>query len=394
MTRSIAGGDNPSPPVPHDGCPPEARLLLASDVRFTATPNGGLVYRPSTRLVARVGINEWEVLRRFDGADMQQIRKKVERDCGLHIAMEELAGFSRHALAIGLLERPGSPDAQSSRRRRGLSWSLALWNPARVFGWCAPRARVLFHPIAIGAGFGLIAIAAVSSVASAETSVASRIPIWQLVFIFLVELNLVSILHECGHGIALHRYGASTREIGIRFVLGWPCWYCDITESYLLPRLRQRVAVLMAGPFVQAVVCAIVVLAARGTGPHIVAIRRAATLLGVLSLLNFFPFIRSDGYYLLTEFTDIPNLHTHAWLWLTSSAARHRMRLEWSRGKRFAIAAYGLASAAFMAYVLAQAVAVIGIDSVGTEHVPIRTVEAVLSVMVIVTTVARRRSLT
>jgi len=393
MARSIAGGDSPSPPVPHDGCPPEAGLSLASDVRFTAAPNGGLVYRPSTRLVARVGINEWEVLRRFDGGDMQQIRSKVERDCGLHIAMEELAGFSRHALAIGLLERPGSRGAQSSRQRRP-GWSIALWNPARLFGWCAPRARVLFHPIAIGAGFVLIAIAAVSSAARAETSLASRVPIWQLVVVFLVALNLVSILHECGHGITLHRYGASTREIGVRFVLGWPCWYCDITESYLLPRLRQRVAVLLAGPFVQAVVCAIVVLAARGSGPHIVAIRRAATLLGVLSVVNFFPFIRSDGYYLLTEFTDIPNLRTHAWLWLTSSAARHRMRLEWSCGKRFAIAAYGLASAAFMAYVLARAVAVIGADSVGTEQVSIRTVEAVLSVMVIVTTVARRRSLT
>jgi len=367
-------------------------LLLAQDLRFTASTQGGLLYRPSTGVVVRVGLVEWEVLRRFDGSGgVEHVRERVERECGLNFTTTDLGAFARSATAAGLLEQPRSSIVRASRRT-GLSWSVALWNPERFLAWSAQRTSLLFHPLATAVGLLLIAIGAVSFMERPAVSTASPVPAWEHVVMFLILLNLVSIVHECGHGLALHRYGASVREIGVRFVLGWPCWYCDITESYLLPRLRQRIAVILAGPFVQAVSCAVIVLAARGTGSHVLALRSTAALLGVLSVLNFFPLVRSDGYYLLTELAGMPNLRSDAWNWLASSPARQQMRTRLPAVRRLAVAVYALASAAFMALVLARAVSALRRVFLGAGHFSIRTVTAALSVVMILTMFVKRRS--
>jgi hypothetical protein len=158
--------------------------------------------------------------------------------------------------------------------------------------------------------------------------------------------------------------------------------------------LKQRVAVIVAGPFLQAVVCAAAVLAAHGGDPHVVAVRSAAALLGLLTVLNFFPLIRSDGYYLLTELAGMPNLRTDAWRWLASSAARQRMHITMPKARRLAITAYALASLGFLMLLLDHAVILIARMFVAGDHLSIRTVTAALSVIMIFTTLLKSRSST
>src|SRR5205814_1717592 len=86
------------------------------------------------------------------------------------------------------------------------------WNPERLFTWCAPRASRLFHPLAVSAA--LLLILAAVAVPAPDTAL-PRLSASYHLMVFVVVLNLVSILHECGHGIALHHYGGSAREIGI-----------------------------------------------------------------------------------------------------------------------------------------------------------------------------------
>jgi putative peptide zinc metalloprotease protein len=371
-----------------------------------ATLHGtGLVHQSSTGLVARIGRVEWEVLRRFDGTNTELVRQRVERECGVRVALRELEAFARHARVIGLVEcpesrtvaRPRSPRARPgiffvSSCLRGLSWNIPLWNPERVFAWCASRASFLFHPISIAAGVLIVAAAAVTSAGAAHIQTAPHIPGGVRLAMFLTLLNIISIVHECGHGLALHRWGGHVREIGVRFILGWPCWYCDITESYLLPQLRQRAAVILAGPFVQVVACAGVMLITHGSGTHLVAVHDAAALLGALSILNFFPLVPSDGYYLLTELAGMPNLRADAWSWLASGVARKRMRARLSVVRRMAIAAYAVASAGFVLLVLGRALTLIGQVFIGAGSVSFGTVASALSIVVIAATIFRSRS--
>src|SRR5438034_519164 len=186
---------------------------------------------------------------------------------------------TRHAIRCSRAIRLGGRRNVASRLRRGRQLPFASGacarSPLRASGsspgrWPAvstvdaARGSLLFHPLALGVGVLTIIVAVLTLVEAAPGSIPFPVPTQPQLIIFVILFNIVSIVHECGHGLALHRYGGSVREIGIRFVLGWPCWYCDITESYLLPHLKQRVAVIVAGPFLQAVVCAAAVLAARG----------------------------------------------------------------------------------------------------------------------------------
>jgi hypothetical protein len=154
-------------------------------------------------------------------------------------------------------------------------------------------------------------------------------------------------------------------------------------------------AVLLAGPFWQAVACALLVIATtRSSQPHLVAVRTAATMLGLFSALNFFPFVPSDGYYMLTELARMPNLRTHAWRWLSSSVARGRMREELPRARRLAIGAYAVASAAFVLLVFAQAIVIVVRVLGGSAPGSFRLVTATLSIIVIVATgISRLRQL-
>jgi putative peptide zinc metalloprotease protein len=343
--------------------------------------------------VARVGRVEWEVLRRFDGTSTELIRQRVERECGFRLTLTELEAFARHARVVGLLEYPGRPGV-ARPRSGGLSWNVPLWNPECLFAWCAARASFLFHPISIVAGLLLVAAAVIVGSTAAHGRPTMHLPSVSQLATFLMLLNIISIVHECGHGLALHRFGGRVREIGVRFILGWPCWYCDISESYLLPHLRLRVAVILAGPFVQLVACAGVMLVTHGFGTHLLPVYDAAVLLGALSALNFFPLVRSDGYYLLTELTRMPNLRTQAWNWLTSSLARKTMRIRLSPLCRRTIAAYAVASLGFVVLVLGRALTLVGQALVGAGSVSFAAVTSALSILVIAATIFRGRSLT
>jgi hypothetical protein len=393
IAQSLPGGDTLSPPAAGGGfvLPP-----VAPDVRFvpSGTPAaGGLLHRQSTGLVVRAGALEFEVLRRLDGTDPEQVRGRLERECGIHVTRCELETFARHAGEIGLLD--WSAEGRRARSRwRGVSWRVPLCNPDRVFSWCAPRTRFLFRPVSVLLEVVTVIVAAAIFLETMPLPARRLAPSWSQGLIFFLLFNVVSIVHECGHGLALHRYGGHVREIGVRLVLGWPCWYCDITESYLLTRLGQRVAVLLAGPLWQAVVCAVVIVGAHGPSPYAVVLRKGAAVLGALSLVNFIPFLRADGYYLLTEIAGVPNLRRHAWNWLVSPAARQRMRVEWPRIKCVVVVAYALASAAFIGLLLERAVTSVARVFVGAAHVSIGTVAAAITIVVIATTVIRGRSIT
>jgi hypothetical protein len=239
-----------SPPDSHHG-----PLTLAGGLRFVPSeiPHGpGLLHQRSTGLVARVGPVEWEVLRRFDGAHTDVVRQRVERECGFQVTSAELNAFARRARAAGLLECPGSPSI-ARPRSRGMGWNIPIWNPEHVFAWCASRASLLFHPMSLAGGAAIVAFAAVDFWRSSYSREPLQIPSLIQLATFLALLNIISVVHECGHGLALHRCGGRVREVGVRFVLGWPCWYCDITESYLLPERSFRSSRVQASCWSRAV---------------------------------------------------------------------------------------------------------------------------------------------
>lgn len=120
---------------------------------------------------------------------------------------------------------------------------------------------------------------------------------------------LLFFVHELGHTSAMKKYNLSAKGIGVGFYFFTPVMYADVSESWKLPN-KQRVVVDIGGFHFQFMITLLYFLCA--------IIFESPTLLYVVSLslfisiFNFNPFIKSDFYWGISDFFNIPNLREKA----------------------------------------------------------------------------------
>lgn len=129
---------------------------------------------------------------------------------------------------------------------------------------------------------------------------------------FALAIALAKTLHEVGHAVVATRHGLRVGHMGIAFVVMWPMLYTDTGEAWRLRHARQRLAVASAGIATELILAALSTLGWALAAPGIVrgALLYLATTSWALTLaLNASPFTRFDGYYILCDLLDFPNLH-------------------------------------------------------------------------------------
>lgn len=132
---------------------------------------------------------------------------------------------------------------------------------------------------------------------------------------FMLALIVSKALHEMGHALVATRLGLRVAHMGVAFIVLWPMLYTDTGESWRLRSHRQRLAISIAGVSVEMALAGIATLAWAVLDDG--AIRQAmlylATTAWILSLaLNVSPFMRFDGYFILTDVLNFANLHERA----------------------------------------------------------------------------------
>ena len=119
------------------------------------------------------------------------------------------------------------------------------------------------------------------------------------------------VLHELGHAIACKHFGGECHQIGPMLLVFTPALYCDTSDSWMLPSRWQRAAVGMAGIATEVFLAAIAAFVWAWTAPgiaHYIAMN-IMLVCGVSTLLfNANPLLRYDGYYVLSDICDVPNL--------------------------------------------------------------------------------------
>ena len=125
-------------------------------------------------------------------------------------------------------------------------------------------------------------------------------------------LFAVKFLHELGHAFTAKRYGCRVPAMGIAFLILWPVAYTDTNEVWKLSDKRQRIHVAIAGVVTELIIAVWATLLwaflPEGSLKSIAFI--LATLTWVTTLIiNVSPFLRFDGYFVLSDWLDIPNLH-------------------------------------------------------------------------------------
>ena len=130
-----------------------------------------------------------------------------------------------------------------------------------------------------------------------------------------VGLVLVKAVHEFGHAAACRRFGGEVHTMGLMFLLFTPVPYMDATASWSFRSRWQRALVGAAGMIVELFVAALAMFVWAATGPgalHSIAYNMIFVASVSTVVFNANPLLRFDGYYILSDLLDIPNLHQRA----------------------------------------------------------------------------------
>ncbi len=124
-----------------------------------------------------------------------------------------------------------------------------------------------------------------------------------IIFILLMFINV--LFHEFGHASAARYFGATPGEIGGGFYLLAPVYYTDITDIWRLNKL-QRIIVNLSGIYFEFILLSMVLLFSLIF--NLVILTNTSIICMLLSLNNLNPFVRSDGYWIISDLTNTPNL--------------------------------------------------------------------------------------
>lgn len=124
----------------------------------------------------------------------------------------------------------------------------------------------------------------------------------------LVVLVLVALfLHECGHAFTVRHFGREVNRGGLIMMYGMPGAYIDTSDMWLAPK-AARLAVTAAGPFVNFVLGGLASLSMLLWPERASFFSFFAFTNYLFIIANAIPFLKFDGYYLLMDWLEIPNL--------------------------------------------------------------------------------------
>jgi putative peptide zinc metalloprotease protein len=305
----------------------EACLKLRSDLIVSKQDNDeGVLYvikDPATDRFFRFKEIENFIAQQYDGKTTpEEISQRVESKFDIALSQDNLAQFASRLQRIGLL----TDKELTSETRKKKKWKLSgdifylrgkLFNPDRFFDWLLPRIWFLFTPafIILSASLVLIAIGITIinwTLVMHEFSGLFRFE--SLVLAWFVMLGVVAF-HESAHGLTCKYFGGHVREIGFMLIYFQPAFYCNVSDAWLFPKKSHRMWVTFAGAYFEIFLWAMATIVWRVTDPS-TALNHFALIVTATSAFKMFfnmnPLIKLDGYYLLCDWLDIPNLRQKA----------------------------------------------------------------------------------
>ncbi len=317
---------------------------------------------------------EHAILEMLDGrTSLAEIKRRFERAFApLQVSVERIQAFLARLHGSGLLlaETPGQGEQyllrRSRRRRAELMQSLAgllairfrSFDPEPLLRWLYPKCRWAYGPLFL-AGCLLLALAAVTLVTAEFDVLRSRLPDFHAFFSarnaawLAVTLATAKILHELGHALTCKHFGGECHEMGIMLLVFTPCLYCNVSDSWMLSSRWQRIAITAAGMVVEIVLASVCTFLWWFSQPGLLN-TLCLNMMVVCSvstiLFNGNPLLRFDGYFILSDLVEVPNLSQQSKVLVRRTLGRSLLAVEYRddravpEGRRGMLAVYGVAS--------------------------------------------------
>lgn len=279
---------------------------------------------------------EYAILNMLDGeTSLQSIKDRFQAEFApQRISLQDLQQF------VGMLHRSGLVISHASGqgkplRRRGetkkrkelfskLSNVFAIRfrgiDPERILNALLPWFGWLFTPwcLMLAVLFGLTAIGLVlvnyqefrGKLPTFEQFFAANNWIW-----LGLTMAAVKVLHEFGHGLSCKKFGGECHEMGLMFLVFTPCLYCNVSDSWMLPNKWQRVFIGAAGMYVELILATIATFLwwfSEDGMFHFLCLSVMFICSVSTVVFNGNPLLRFDGYYILMDILEIPNLRQKA----------------------------------------------------------------------------------
>lgn len=201
-----------------------------------------------------------------------------------------------------------------SNLRSPMAMRFTLFDPDRFLNRTALTGRLLYGWVGILLWLGVV-LPALFLVGVNWTELTSNISdaVFKLENIFVIWLvyPVVKLLHEFGHAWAVKRWGGEVHEMGVMFLVLMPVPFVDASAASGFPSRYQRMLVGASGILIELFVAGVAMLVWANVEPGAVhAVAYDVLLIAGLStlLFNGNPLLRYDGYYVLADFLEIPNL--------------------------------------------------------------------------------------
>jgi putative peptide zinc metalloprotease protein len=272
--------------------------------------------------------------------------------------------------AANLLQSDVPPDTveifRRSQRRESAEWwrrvtnplsvRFPLLDPGRFLDRGLPWVQPLFSwPGAIVWGVTVVSAFVVGLVNWPELSegTATQLLSPQNLLLMAVVYPVLKALHELGHAFATRVWGCEVHEMGILFLVLMPVPYVDASAASVFSDKWKRVAVGGAGIMVELFLASLALFtwllaepgAVRAVAYNVMWIGAASTF-----LFNGNPLVRFDGYYVLSDAVEIPNLSPRSTQYYAYLVLRYLFGLDQvrypvtARGEEWWFAVYGAAA--------------------------------------------------
>ncbi|MBF0460793.1 MAG: hypothetical protein HQL87_05295 [Magnetococcales bacterium] len=234
--------------------------------------------------------------------------------------MSNLLYFDAPAVAASLFDRyrlRRERETQSRLTSLLLSIRIPLFDPDKWLNRAAPLIRLLFSPLGLAVWLLWLLLAAKVAMDHRDTlfeQAPDLLAPGNLVLLYAGFL-LTKVVHEFSHAAACKRFGGEVHDMGVMLVVFTPMPYVDASASWGFRRRWQRMLVGAAGMLAEFALGSLAVLVWAWSAPgsiHAIAynVMFVATISTVLFNIN--PLLRFDGYYILTDLLDVPNLYQRA----------------------------------------------------------------------------------
>lgn len=192
---------------------------------------------------------------------------------------------------------------------------FSLFDPDRIFGRMAKPLWWMWTKTTLWVSSIIILLAVVvflrnyTHVGSALGNLFS----FHNVLLMWVTTFFIKSIHELGHGLTCKHFGGEVHEVGVMSLVFTPYFFVNVSDCWVMPKRMHRVLVSAAGIYVELIIAAFATFAWAIVQPgamkdflfNIIFIASVSTI-----IFNANPLMRFDGYYIMTDLIEVPNLQS------------------------------------------------------------------------------------